>query len=648
MVELQNKVQPGFLFDDKRQYRPLSGLVLSIVCLSGCLTLDSRQELTAAAEYPQSLQQSSADATIGVVDRSGLLIAEDANVGEVINLLMSGDYETASRWLNRALLYEIDSATYQFLNGLTYHLMSARDVSKRPLAKHGYQMALRFDESHWLAYYFLGILDYESRRYQAALENIAQAFLLMPENDLILSDLGRVAYYAGKPAITAGVYGRLLQDHPDNAMYLSNYAVALAALGLSEDARQAIARLDTDTASSYAGQRVNQWRNFYQRASSRHSDGTAEGIEYTLAGEFPAADTGSAGAMHGAEPDTGRVEQAAPEPAGETPDKSLPQEVDAADRMVLLDVVIIRSEEAVTRSRGVNLLDGLMAQFGYEYSRSRNWGSLVERGTAHSVVSVITAQGIEYSLNIANSLDYRNEILAQPSLLATDGQASNFFSGININAAAVGGGLSGEGAVISLEKDIGVSLKLEPHFLDENRVRLKIEAERTALAFPNETSVTFELRIDTTKTRVSADIVMEVGETAILSGLNERELDLLRSDVPVLGKIPVIQYLFANKKDLDFQRSILIVITPRHANNVLITTERGHTESAAVSPGVAELTSSYNDWFYHNPNLNAVTDHLARGSYNRQFRVGDMTADSSNREKTLKARLGSFFGKLRF
>ena len=127
-----------------------------------------------------------------------------------------------------------------------------------------------------------------------------------------------------------------------------------------------------------------------------------------------------------------------------------------------------------------------------------------------------------------------------------NGQSSEFFSGVEVNAAAVGGSNS-DGATVEVDKEIGVKLSLTPEFLDDGRIKLDVTAERTFLTTPNTSSVTFTLRIDTSKTNVHANVAMNYGETLILSGLSEKETERTRDGVPLLQDIPGIQYLFSKR-----------------------------------------------------------------------------------------------------
>jgi type II secretory pathway component GspD/PulD (secretin) len=295
-------------------------------------------------------------------------------------------------------------------------------------------------------------------------------------------------------------------------------------------------------------------------------------------------------------------------------------------------VVLIRTEENVTSAKGVNLLSGLSIQFGESAGTPAYSLQSVNTDASGSITSTLTRQlnipSITYSLNIANANTTRNEILARPTLVALSGQPSEFFSGTAVTAAAVGGGDSG--STINIDKEIGVKLNVTPVFLPNGRVQLKVFAERTFLSTPDTTSITFDLRIDTTKTNVNANVVMNFGETLILSGLSEKETERRRDGVPGLQDVPGLQYFFSRKTTTDFQKSVLILITPRPPSYIFQSEKQkkaAEKEQTADERVLTELQARYTDWFRPYPNWASVFHHMQANSLYREFRTGDVTLE---------------------
>jgi hypothetical protein len=194
-------------------------------------------------------------------------------------------------------------------------------------------------------------------------------------------------------------------------------------------------------------------------------------------------------------------------------------------KMVIVDVVIIQTDETVGTAKGFNLLRGLQLNFGLPasvtgtpaWSRSTSIVTDPAKGTPSAITRQVSLSGLSYSLNIFNATGQRNEILARPTIVAMADQVSEFFAGVEVTAAAVGSGNVG-GQAVQIQKQIGVSLAVKPAFLPDGRVQLAVQAERTFIKTPS-SDVIFSFRLETSKTRVNSNVVMRYGETLILSGL---------------------------------------------------------------------------------------------------------------------------------
>ena len=94
------------------------------------------------------------------------------------------------------------------------------------------------------------------------------------------------------------------------------------------------------------------------------------------------------------------------------------------------------------------------------------------------------------------------------------------------------------------------------------RVHLNIQAQRTSVlefltAEASDDSVIFD------KLNVNSQAVLDLGQTLILSGLNQREARTADTGVPLLKDIPIIKYFFSQKITVENNTAIIILLTPR-------------------------------------------------------------------------------------
>ncbi|HIF02010.1 MAG TPA: hypothetical protein EYQ84_01285 [Nitrospinaceae bacterium] len=610
---------------------------------------------------------------------------------QAVSKLKNLEFDEASKLLNQALKRNIQSPKLQFLNGFTYHQMAGRgDKSLLNLAEQGYKLAIQFDPTNWIPFYHYGILNLDKKDYRRAQKNFAQAAILNRKNSSILYNLAVASYNSLDPVTAAGALAKLksLSTNHNNPKVLRISSIVMAALNDHSKAIDFLNKYKKISAknvqSVYLAERLRQWQSFYQNQKwKKFSEVQLAQVPTEINEGEQSPDDNESGQLNSDQQDQDQ-NQVDTEENGDTSneegeegegevkpgscdeedenDEEASDEQEESDQpikltikcnkrdMVIVDVVIIRTEETKSSRKGVNLLNGLNLQFGgespgtgaYSYRRSQSTQFFSDSDNTSVLTRTINLPSITYSLNIVNANNARNEILARPSLVALDGNESEFFSGRNVIGTVIGTG-GGDGAV-NVVQDIGVKLKITPYLLNDGRVKLKIFAERTFLAKPNTSAVTFSIRIDTAKTSVASSVALKLGDTLILSGLSEKQTIRKRDGVPGIQEIPIIQYLFAKKEETLFQKSVLILLTPRKPGFVQQEAETSNkTSNASGSNALDELKSRYSDWFKPYPNWASIFQDMQNNSLYREFRTGDVSLekweDHDDRELRIKRAL---------
>lgn len=602
--------------------------VASALTVGGCGTLGG------GADYPQA-QWDPASADEAGAPKS----AVEALLREGRKVLGAKDYTRASRLFNAALKLDVTNANLQFLNSYTYHLMGvAGDSSKLELAEQGLKLTLKFDPGHLAARYQLGLLYMDQRRFGLAQGHFAAVALHRPDDARVLYNLAASSYYARDPRTAEAALTRLATVDPDLAKQphvLRAQAMTKAAL---DDPDAAVAFLqsfqaevpDTSVVQNVR-QRLRSWSEFYEFDAK---------VILAQANPYAADPNNPFGTGQGSPFDSNTSNQFAPQdnsPYGTDMQQSAAAGLAGEPEMVVVDVVLIGTQEDVRESRGINLLNGLQLQFGDPLTGAAGFGfssnmikDNLNSGLAENTQTItrsISIPAVTYSLNIANSADANNEILAKPSLVAQSGQTSEFFSGTEILAAAVSGG---DGDSVSVQKEVGVKLAVTPEALDDDMLRLHVVAERTFLTDPSN-SVVFEFRLDTTKTNVNATVTMRYGETLILGGLSEREVSRSKDGVPGLMDVPGLNLFFSERTERNFERSIMILMTPRRPQYTRRSAEnRAKTEErmSELERDLERLAKRHHDWYTPRPTFNEIVKNLQNREFFEEFRQGDVQIQS--------------------
>ena len=528
----------------------------------------------------------------------GAALSESAKSAQAgIEALKTGRYESASAHFNQALKLNARSSRLHFLNALAYHLRGdLGNEAMYPLAANGYEVALRFEPDNWQASYLYGRMLFSIREYMAAQSYLADAALYQPRNERIKRDLAAASYFAGDLALSSALYRNLANGTDADYSDLAAAGLLSAAMNDADSARSYVERMDqisgdrsfSDQSSGASPsaqkihERIQDWSDFYGFAEKNPNSKSLV----------------------------------------ESSDAEIP-DVSERENMLAVDVVIIRTQDDLSGSKGVNLLDGLQLQFGQDSAGTSgmSWKSLntqTSGGTTQTITRAINIPSINYSLNIVNSTAERTRVLATPTLVATFDEESSFFSGVEVDVSVVGGSNS-DGDVYNKTKEIGVSLTITPEKTEDGLLKLDVQAERTFLTTPNTQSITYTYRIDTSKTSLDANVVMDYGQTLILGGLDDKEGVFTDNKVPGLGDVPILGGLFSREVKSGYQKSVLILLTPKKP-----VFEEEEIGKVSVTQSLLELYKQRNEGVLGLEGVVSPTDGLPERWVAREIRDGDL------------------------
>lgn len=588
----------------------------------------------------------------------------------IVEALDERRFRDAARQVNQLLAGDPANARLHLLNGLVYYRQFLDgDRGQGDQAETGFLLALQFDPTLYHANYLLGLLYLDLHRFDKARLQLLEGVTAFRHSPEFLLALAHAAYYSHDLPLAVWAVDKYLALLPGDKHVIEAAAIIYAAAGDDARSRESLTKLgqagdaqklprlqhrveewlslfgavapfespepggtDSSQASSVSAGTLSDAATRTAAAYAKTSDGlTSSSVPQstkviarswndcvqslqTQSGYGSASGGGGYNAAS-AGGDEMPVIAALPSPCEGLP---LP-------RMVILDVVIIRAEEINGYNQGVNLLDGLSVVLGFNWIETITSGGdqpTTVRTLSRSVG--LPSAGLAYSLNIFIAGGSRAEVLARPSLIALDRVGSTFFSGSSVTVA-----LTGQYSGSLQDKNIGVGLSVTPTFIDDETMLLSIKATRSFVQPIQMTG--FGQSMTTSKNTVTASTRVRFGETTILSGLRESEVYSTERGVPVLSRIPIIQYLFGNRGEDEYHKNVLVMITPRkpekfedlarqgdrRRDELKRIGERGELPTD-VSKDLRQLTKRYES------NLRAVMTQLGSQRYFKEFRTGDL------------------------
>jgi pilus assembly protein CpaC len=149
--------------------------------------------------------------------------------------------------------------------------------------------------------------------------------------------------------------------------------------------------------------------------------------------------------------------------------------------------------------------------------------------------------------------------LAEPNLIAYNGQEANFLAGGEFPVPVVQGLTN---TVTILFKEFGVKLTFVPTIAGD-MIRLKVKPEVSSLDFAN--GITLNgFRIPSLITRrAQTDVELRDGQSFAIAGLLNNLSQDDAAAIPILSSLPFIGSLFKSKAETAQRTELLVLITPR-------------------------------------------------------------------------------------
>lgn len=153
------------------------------------------------------------------------------------------------------------------------------------------------------------------------------------------------------------------------------------------------------------------------------------------------------------------------------------------------------------------------------------------------------------------------KVLAEPNLLAIDGQEASFLAGGEFPFPVVQGG--NINTITIVWKEFGVRLRFIPHIQPNGTIRLAIAPEVSSLDFANGLTLNgFQIPSLVTR-RAQTEVELKPGQHLAIAGLIDNSIRDNLTKVPLLGDIPILGALFRSKDMRQERTELLVLVTPR-------------------------------------------------------------------------------------
>ena len=153
------------------------------------------------------------------------------------------------------------------------------------------------------------------------------------------------------------------------------------------------------------------------------------------------------------------------------------------------------------------------------------------------------------------------QILAQPNLLALNGQKASFLAGGEFPFPVVQGGQS-IGVVTIQFRPFGVRLEFTGFIGSDNIIRLHVAPEVSTLDFTNALTISGFVVPAISTRRAETEIELKDGQSFGIAGLLDRRAQVQLSKIPGIGDIPILGQLFRSRNINRSNSELMVLVTP--------------------------------------------------------------------------------------
>jgi len=153
------------------------------------------------------------------------------------------------------------------------------------------------------------------------------------------------------------------------------------------------------------------------------------------------------------------------------------------------------------------------------------------------------------------------QVLAEPNLLAANGQQASFLAGGEFPYPMATG--SGGAATITIMfKEYGVRLNFIPTITPRGTIRLQVAPEVSSLDFADAVEVSgFEVPAITTR-KVKTEVELADGQSFVIGGLLDNTESETFQKMPFLGDIPILGKFFQSMAKTKSNTELIVIVTP--------------------------------------------------------------------------------------
>jgi type II secretory pathway component GspD/PulD (secretin) len=281
------------------------------------------------------------------------------------------------------------------------------------------------------------------------------------------------------------------------------------------------------------------------------------------------------------------------------------QKADLTPKQIMIEVVIIDVQLQNNTEIGVDwdILTSDNKDFSYRQSMVYPERLSVTAPTTDTIGSMTAYQntglGAEVAIvtgdirNVLHLLQEKKnvEIVASPRVLVVSGQKAEIKTVEEIPYQEKTDTSQGGQLTSTQFKEVGVTMEVKASVTDEGKILLTVSPSQSV---NTGTSISGVPVVDTRK--ATTTLLMDDGQVVAMGGLRRQDTQITKSQVPLLGDLPLIGFIFSSNKKIVTNAELLVLLSPHIYKGELAPAEGVARLNEIRNRPVLSLPAEPNSW----------------------------------------------------
>jgi len=194
----------------------------------------------------------------------------------------------------------------------------------------------------------------------------------------------------------------------------------------------------------------------------------------------------------------------------------------------------------------------------YEGTRTGDFiGDLTSSVLSFGVDATVILQALEEQTQV--------RILQQPRVFTSDNQEAKFFDGADVpfQTGSTTGGTTGGGTTASFDQiAVGIGLNVRPRITKDLNVAMQIEILLSNVDTTTRANPTPGDNPTIQRRQTNTSVVIKNGQTIVISGIRKETENKVKTKVPLLGDVPVLDWVFSSTEKVSAATELVLFVTP--------------------------------------------------------------------------------------